>query len=81
MQAPLVIKTLPIAGRDTQNKEATMLRWAFSFLVLAIIAAFLGFSGVAVISVEIARLLFVVFLVLFAIAALGHAFRGKAPPV
>ena len=42
-----------------------MLRWAFSFLILALIAGFLGFGGVAVISIEIARILFIAFLILF----------------
>ncbi len=57
-----------------------MLSWAFSFLLLAIIAGFLGFGGVAVISVEIARVLFVLVLVLFAVSALVHILRGGAPP-
>jgi uncharacterized membrane protein YtjA (UPF0391 family) len=58
-----------------------MLSWAFSFLVLAVVAAFLGFGGVAMISVEIARMLFIVFMILFLIAAAASAFRGKAPPI
>jgi len=58
-----------------------MLHWAFTFLVIALIAGILGFGGIALLSVDIARLLFVVFIILFAIAALMHAFRGKAPPM
>jgi uncharacterized membrane protein YtjA (UPF0391 family) len=58
-----------------------MISWAITFLVVALIAAVLGFGGVAAVSVDIAQLLFVVFLVLFVIAAAAHAFRGKAPPV
>lgn len=58
-----------------------MLSWALTFLVLALIAALLGFGGVAAISVEIAKILFVVFLVLFIVAATVHALRGKAPPL
>ena len=57
-----------------------MLRWAFSFLILALVAGFLGFGGVAIMSIEIARLLFIVFLVLFAIACFMHIVKGKAPP-
>jgi uncharacterized membrane protein YtjA (UPF0391 family) len=57
-----------------------MLQWAITFLVIALIAAVLGFGGIAVVSVEMARILFVVFLVLFLIAALMHAFRGRMPP-
>ncbi len=58
-----------------------MLQWALSFLVLALIAGVLGFGGVAIMSIEIARLLFIAFLVLFVVTALMHIMRGKAPPV
>ncbi len=58
-----------------------MLTWALTFLVVALIAGALGFGGVAIVSVEIARILFFVFIVLFILAALGHAFRGKTPPI
>ena len=62
-------------------KDKTMLQWAISFLIIALIAAFLGFGGIAAISVEMARILFGVFILLFLIAAVMHAMRGKAPPV
>ena len=42
-----------------------MLRWAFAFLVLALIAGLLGFTGLAGESFFIARILFFVFLVVF----------------
>ncbi|MGM0422700.1 MAG: DUF1328 domain-containing protein [Pseudomonadota bacterium] len=58
-----------------------MLNLAIFFLVVALIAGILGFGGVASASVEIAQLLFFVFLVLFIIAALVHALRGRSPPV
>lgn len=58
-----------------------MLQWALSFLILALIAGFLGFGGVAIMSIEIARLLFIAFLVLFVVTALVHIMRGKAPPI
>lgn len=58
-----------------------MLSWALTFLVLALIAALFGFGGVAAVSIEIAKILFVVFLVLFIVAATMHAVRGKTPPV
>jgi uncharacterized membrane protein YtjA (UPF0391 family) len=50
-----------------------MLSWAFTFLVLALIAGVLGFGGVAAISVEIAQILFFLFIILFVIAAVVHA--------
>ncbi len=57
-----------------------MLRWAIGFLILAIIAGVLGFGGIMAVSVDIAKLLFFVFIVLFAISALMHVLRGNAPP-
>ena len=57
-----------------------MLQWALTFLVLALVAGFLVFGGVAAVSVQMAQILFVIFLVLFILAAVGHALRGKYPP-
>jgi len=45
-----------------------MLRWAITFAIIAIIAAALGFGGLANTSADIAKFLAVVFLVLFVIA-------------
>ena len=54
-----------------------MLGWALTFLVVAIIAAYLGFGGIAVASAGIAKLLFFVFLVLFAVTLLAGLIRGR----
>ena len=48
-----------------------MLRWALAFLVLALIAAFFGFGGVAVASAGIAKILFYLFLIIFAITLIS----------
>jgi len=45
-----------------------MLRWAIAFAVIAIIAAALGFGGLADTSADIAKFLALVFVVLFVIA-------------
>jgi uncharacterized membrane protein YtjA (UPF0391 family) len=60
-------------------KEATMLRWSIGFLILALVAGVLGFGGVANASVDIAKILFFVFLVLFGISAVAAALRGRTP--
>ena len=52
-----------------------MLQWALIFLVLALIAGALGFGGVAIISIELARIIFFVFLVLFAISLIAGVVR------
>ena len=53
-----------------------MLRWALTFLVVAIIAAIFGFTGIAGAATDIARTLFFVFLLLLVVSALLHVFRG-----
>ncbi|HRI76065.1 MAG TPA: DUF1328 domain-containing protein [Alphaproteobacteria bacterium] len=58
-----------------------MLRAALGFLILAVIAGVLGFGGIAALSVDIARILVIVFLLLFVVAMVMHALRGRAPPV
>jgi uncharacterized membrane protein YtjA (UPF0391 family) len=57
-----------------------MLGWSILFLVVAIIAAVFGFGGIAAAATDIARLLFVVFLVLFVISLL-LGWRSTSPPL
>jgi uncharacterized membrane protein YtjA (UPF0391 family) len=55
-----------------------MLGWALTFLVIALIAAVLGFGGIAGLSIEIAKIIFFVALILFLISAVvGFARRGR----
>ena len=56
-----------------------MLSWALTFLIVALIAGALGFFVVAAEAAWIAKVLFVVFLVLFLVSALTGAVRR--PPV
>ena len=56
-----------------------MLRWAILFLIVAITAGVFGFGGIAAAATDIARLLFVVFLVLFVIALVVGR-RSTSPP-
>jgi uncharacterized membrane protein YtjA (UPF0391 family) len=53
----------------------TMLSWALTFLVIALIAAALGFGGIAGTATSIAKILFFVFLVLFVISLLAGGLR------
>ena len=52
-----------------------MLQWALIFLVVALIAAVLGFGGIAVASAGIAKIIFFVFLVLFAVSIVAGLMR------
>jgi uncharacterized membrane protein YtjA (UPF0391 family) len=48
----------------------SLLKWALFFLILSAIAALFGFTGLAQGSADIAKVLFFVFLVVFAIIGL-----------
>ncbi len=54
-----------------------MLGWAITFLIIALVAAVLGFGGIAGTAVEIAKLIFFVAIVLFAISAVIGLLRGR----
>jgi uncharacterized membrane protein YtjA (UPF0391 family) len=58
-----------------------MLGWALTFLIVALIAAVLGFGGIAGFAVEIAKVIFFVAIVLFAISAVAGLIRGRSPTV
>jgi uncharacterized membrane protein YtjA (UPF0391 family) len=52
-----------------------LLHYAIVFLVVALIAAAVGFGGVAGVAMEGARLLFWVFIILFVVSLLGGVLR------
>jgi uncharacterized membrane protein YtjA (UPF0391 family) len=54
-----------------------MLSWVVTFLIIALIAGVLGFGGVAGASIEIAKIIFFIALVLFLISAVAHLSRGR----
>lgn len=56
-----------------------MLGWVLTFLVVALIAGVLGFGGIAGASVEIAKIIFFIAVVLFLISVIFGAFRGRSP--
>jgi uncharacterized membrane protein YtjA (UPF0391 family) len=53
-----------------------MLSWALTFLIIALIAAVLGFGGLAGSAAWIAQVLFGLFIILFLVSFL---FRGRPP--
>ncbi len=58
-----------------------MLSWALTFMVIALIAAVLGFGGVAGTAAGIAQILFYVFVVLFLGSLIAALATGKRPPL
>jgi uncharacterized membrane protein YtjA (UPF0391 family) len=71
---------LPVAlmsKRKWKTEELTMLSWVVTFLIIALIAGILGFGGVAGASIEIAKIIFFVALVLFLVSAVVGLARGR----
>jgi len=58
-----------------------MLGWALTFLIIALIAGVLGFGGVAIVSIELAKIVFFVAIVLFLISAIFGFLRGRSAPM
>lgn len=54
-----------------------MFGWALAFLVLALVAALFGFSGIAASAAGIAKIIFFVALVLALVGAVVAATRGR----
>ena len=67
------------------QKRWFMLRWTLVFLVFSLVAALLGFGGLAAGAAEIARICFFIFLVLFLVSLIfGGAGGGRkrmGPPL
>jgi uncharacterized membrane protein YtjA (UPF0391 family) len=56
-----------------------MLGWAIAFFIVAIVAGVFRFGGIASASAGIAQILFFVFIVLFLVAMVARAMRGRPP--
>jgi uncharacterized membrane protein YtjA (UPF0391 family) len=52
-----------------------MLYWAVVFFIISLVAALFGFTGIEAAASGIARILFMVFLVLFVISLIGGLAR------
>jgi uncharacterized membrane protein YtjA (UPF0391 family) len=64
--------------RSRQKTEVlSMLGWVVTFLVIALIAGILGFGGVAGASIEIAKIIFFIAIVLFLVSAIVGVVRGR----
>jgi len=54
-----------------------MLSWVVTFLIVALIAGILGFGGIAGASVEIAKAIFFIAVILFLVSAVVGLVRGS----
>jgi uncharacterized membrane protein YtjA (UPF0391 family) len=76
----LASKAQAAANSPLRKGEATMLYWALVFLIVALVAAALGFGGIAGASAGIAKILFFIFLVLLLVSLVTHFMRGSRIP-
>ena len=56
-----------------------MIGWAITFLVVALVAALLGFGGIAGTAVEAAKIIFFVAIALVLVSAVFGVMRGRSP--
>jgi uncharacterized membrane protein YtjA (UPF0391 family) len=52
-----------------------VLRWAIAFFIIALLAAVLGFTGIAMAAAGVAKILFYIFVVLFLFSLVGGLMR------
>jgi len=52
-----------------------MLYWALMFLVIALLAAVFGFTGISVMAAGVAKILFFIFVILFVVSMVAHLAR------
>jgi uncharacterized membrane protein YtjA (UPF0391 family) len=57
-----------------------MLNWVITFFLMAVVAAVLGFGGIAGTFAEIAKFLAVLFVILFVASLLYSMLTGRRPP-
>lgn len=57
-----------------------MLWWAVVFFIIAVVAGVFGFGGIAEASVDIAQILFFVFIVIFVISLIVGLMRRRPRP-
>jgi uncharacterized membrane protein YtjA (UPF0391 family) len=69
-------QNLRAGARLRKREEANMLYYALIFLVVALVAGFLGFGGIAFAAAGIAKILFFIFLAVFLVTLLMHLLRG-----
>ena len=78
------LKKVPMGGLDAHSKRTTltmvkeklMFRWGIIFLVIALIAAALGFGGLAGTAAWAAKIVFVVGIIIFLVSL----FTGRKRP-
>jgi uncharacterized membrane protein YtjA (UPF0391 family) len=64
-------------GWKQKTEVLAMLSWVVTFLIIALIAGILGFGGIAGASIEIAKAIFFIAVILFLVSAVIGLARGR----
>jgi uncharacterized membrane protein YtjA (UPF0391 family) len=67
----------PSLQQKAETEVRVMLSWVVTFLVIALIAGILGFGGIAGASIEIAKVIFFIAVVLFLVSVVVGLARGR----
>ena len=67
-----------MSRQNFETEDGIMLSWVVTFLVIALIAGILGFGGLAGASIEIAKIIFFVAVILFVVSAVVGVARGRS---
>jgi uncharacterized membrane protein YtjA (UPF0391 family) len=76
----LFLQVQRVGAREVNRNEAedrVMFGWVVTFLIIALIAGILGFGGIAGASIEIAKIIFFIAVVLFLVSAVIGLARGR----
>jgi uncharacterized membrane protein YtjA (UPF0391 family) len=65
------------SGYQRRSVATTLLKWALIFLVVSLVAALFGFTGISAASADIARVLFFIFLVIFVMLLVLGLMAGR----
>jgi uncharacterized membrane protein YtjA (UPF0391 family) len=65
------------SNEPNETQERVMLSWVVTFLIIALVAGLLGFGGIAGASIEIAKVIFFIAIVLFLVSAVIGLARGR----
>jgi uncharacterized membrane protein YtjA (UPF0391 family) len=65
--AIVALTTPGTGGSGDKRPSMSLLKWALIFLLISLVAALFGFTGLSVATADIARILFYIFLVIFVV--------------
>jgi uncharacterized membrane protein YtjA (UPF0391 family) len=68
--------TISVKAEDTQFGGFAMLNWVVTLLIIALIAAVLGFGGIAGTAIGLAKLVFYIAIILFLVSLVFGYSRG-----